>query len=795
MNSNNHIAINTNPTFGLSQSEVESRIKQYGYNEVIEKKTSSLFLFLRKFWGFNPWMLELIIILSLILNRLTDAYVVSVLLLFNSVVGFIQENKSSKAIEALKKKLQISVKLLRDGIWKTIPARELVPGDVIRIRTGDFIPADIKLVEGELKINQSALTGESEDVKKKTGEDVNSGAIVTSGEATGIVFSIGANTYYGKTMQLVNTAKPKLHIDILVSKIVKWLFVVIIILLAITLIVSYLKGIRLLEILPLMLVLLMGAIPVAISTMFTLSMALGSKKLLKEGVLITRLDATNDAASMDILFVDKTGTLTKNKLSVAKFLPFDRFTDDDVLLYGALASQEANHDSIDVAFITAAKQKNILQDSYKQKSFIPFSALNRKTEALIKSGSEEFKAMKGSFQTIIEICGSNEITISEFEKKINEFAKEGYRTIAVAKESIDGKAEFVGIVALHDPPRDDSTKLIKDLENTGVSVKMLTGDSLPIAQEIAKAVGLGNILKASILKNLDDKSIVELLEKNGGVAEVYPEDKYRILKAFQANGHIVGMTGDGVNDAPALKQAEVGIAVSSATDIAKNSSSIVLTEEGLASILSPIKLGRMMFERINAFILQKISNTISKTVFVVLAFIFLGKFVVSASAMLLMILLHDFAMLSYSTDNVRGAIKPSIWNVKGQTKIAVILGIIMTFETFGLLYFGINYFNLKNNIPALQTFGFELLLFPSYFSMFVFRERNHFWNSMPSKIYLIVVIAIMIIGVIIPSFGLLGFESIPITQTLFVIGYYFVFSLIVNDLIKFNLIKRVGAKV
>jgi len=795
LNSNNHIAINTNPTFGLSQSEVESRIKQYGYNEVIEKKTSSLFLFLRKFWGFNPWMLELIIILSLILNRLTDAYVVSVLLLFNSVVGFIQENKSSKAIEALKKKLQISVKVLRDGIWKTIPARELVPGDVIRIRTGDFIPADIKLVEGELKINQSALTGESEDVKKKTGEDVYSGAIVTSGEATGIVFSIGANTYYGKTMQLVNTAKPKLHIDILVSKIVKWLFVVIIILLAITLIVSYLKGIRLLEILPLMLVLLMGAIPVAISTMFTLSMALGSKKLLQEGVLITRLDATNDAASMDILFVDKTGTLTKNKLSVAKFLPFDRFTDDDVLLYGALASQEANHDSIDVAFITAAKQKNILQDSYKQKSFIPFSALNRKTEALIKSGSEEFKAMKGSFQTIIEICGSNEITISDFEKKINEFAKEGYRTIAVAKESIDGKAEFVGIVALHDPPRDDSTKLIKDLENTGVSVKMLTGDSLPIAQEIAKAVGLGNILKASILKNLDDKSIVELLEKNGGVAEVYPEDKYRILKAFQANGHIVGMTGDGVNDAPALKQAEVGIAVSSAADIAKNSSSIVLTEEGLASILNPIKLGRMMFERINAFILQKISKTIAKTVFVVLAFIFFGKFVVSASAILLMILLHDFAMLSYSTDNVRGTLKPSIWNVKGQTKIAVILGIIMTFEALGLLYFGMNYFNLKNNIAALQTFGFELLLFPSLFSMFVFRERNHFWNSMPSKIYLIVVIADMIIGIIIPSFGLLGFESIPITQTLFVIGYSFVFSLVINDLIKFNLIKRVDAKV
>jgi H+-transporting ATPase len=791
LNSNNHIDINTNPTFGLSQSEVESRIKQYGYNEVLGKKANPLFLFLKKFWGLSTWMLELIIILSLFLHKHSDAYIVLGLLLFNAIIGFIQEYNAANAVEALKKKLQVNVKLLRDGMWKTLAARELVPGDIIRIRIGDFVPADVKIIKGEISVDQSALTGESLEIEKKQEEIIFSGSIVTKGEATGIVNLTGTNTKFGKTIELVKTAKPKSHINEIIAKVVKWLLIIVGSLLLLALIVSFIRGINLLEILPLMLVLLLGAIPVALTAMFTVCMALGSKELVKQGVLVTRLNAPDDAASMDILYVDKTGTLTMNKLSVAKLQAGNNYKEDDVLLYGALASQEANHDSIDMAFINAAKQKNILNNSFEQKLFIPFDPKNRRTEAAITKGNEEFKVMKGSFNVIAEVCGLDEKERTAFEASINDSAKQGYRTLAVAKITGNDKPGFVGLVALHDPPRTDSKQLINEIEKLGVTVKMLTGDALPIAIEIAKVVELkGTIVKASELKNIDKTNLVELLEKSSGVAEVYPEDKYNIVKAFQAKGHIVGMTGDGVNDAPALKQAEVGIAVSNATDVAKGAASIVLTEEGLANILSPIKVGRMMFERINTWILNKIARTILKTCFVVITFLILGKYVISASAMLIMIFMTDFVKISLSTDNVKPSEKPAKWNINGLAKIGTVIGLIMTIEAFGLLYIGLNYFYLNSDDKALNTFCFELLLFFALFSIFVVREKNHFWHSAPSKTLLFILLADMILGIILSTFGLLGLKAIPFTQTLIIIAYTSIFSFLINDFIKFVLIKK-----
>jgi H+-transporting ATPase len=354
---NNIVQFNTDPSKGLNQSEVDNSHKKYGYNEVLGKKANPLLLFLNKFWGLSAWMLELIIILSWFLHKHSDAYIVLGLLMFNAIIGFIQEYNAANAVEALKKKLQVSVKLLRDAAWKTLAARELVPGDIIRIRIGDFVPADIKIIQGEISVDQSALTGESLEIEKKKEEIIFSGSIVTKGEATGIVNLIGAQTKFGKTIELVKTAKPKSHINEIIAKVVKWLLLIVGSLLLVALIVSFIKGINLLEILPLMLVLLLGAIPVALTAMFTVCMALGSKELVKQGVLVTRLNAPDDAASMDILYIDKTGTLTMNKLSVAKLQTGKDYKEDDVLLYGALASQEANHDSIDMAFINAAKRK------------------------------------------------------------------------------------------------------------------------------------------------------------------------------------------------------------------------------------------------------------------------------------------------------------------------------------------------------------------------------------------------------------------------------------------------------
>lgn len=788
---NNILTFDTDPTKGLNQSEVENHLKKYGYNEVPEKKPNTLFKFFSKFWGLTAWMLELIIILSWFLHKHSDAYIVLGLLLFNAIIGFVQEHNAANAVEALKKKLQVSVKLIRDGAWKTLPARELVPGDIIRIRKGDFVPADIKSIQGEISIDQSALTGESLEVGKKSSEIIYSGSIVTKGEATGLVTLTGTNTKFGKTIELVKTAKFKSHIEEVISKVVKWLLLIVGILLSAALIISYLKGINLLEILPLLLVLLLGAVPVALSAMFTVSMALASKELVKQGVLVTRLNAPDDAASMDILCVDKTGTLTMNILSVAKIQAAKDYNEDDVLRYGALASQEANHDSIDMAFINAAKQKNSLNAEFVPIYFIPFDAKNRKTEAVIKKGDEEFSVMKGSFNIIAQACGLDEKTTSDWEASINEFAKEGYRTLAVAKANRNDKPQFVGLVALHDPPRVDSKNLIQEIENLGVTVKMLTGDALPIAVEIAKAVGIGNnIIKAPEFKKADNVNIVEALEKSNGVAEVYPEDKYNIVKAFQAKGHIVGMTGDGVNDAPALKQAEVGIAVSNATDVAKGAASIVLTEEGLANIISPIKIGRMMFERINTWILNKIARTILKTCFVVFAFLILGKFVISASAMLIMIFMTDFVKISLSTDNVKWSDKPAIWDINRLAKIGTVIGLIMTAEAFGLLYIGLHYFNLGVDNEALSTYCFELLLFFALFSIFVVREKNHFWHSAPSKILLFLLITDMISGIILSTFGLLGLKAIPLTQTIVVILYTAVSSFIINDLVKIVLFKK-----
>jgi len=781
---------------GLKGAEVESRLKQYGYNEVPEKKTNPVVRFVKRFWSLTAWMLEIIIILSWILQKYSDLYIVTALLFLNSIVGFAEEQKASSAVEALKKRLQVSARVLRDGLWKIVPARELVPGDIVRVRSGDFVPADVKIIVGELGVDQSALTGESMEVEKKSDDMLYSSSVVKRGEANGVVVLTGVETYFGRTSQLVQIARPKLHMEEVVSKVVKWLLVIVVTLLGVAFIFSMFKGINLLEILPLILVLLLGAIPVALPAMFTVSMAIGSMELAKRGVLVTRLSASEDAATMEILCVDKTGTITMNKLSIVDVIPLNEFSEQEVVLYGALASQEANQDPIDLAFIAAARQKNLVDGSFVQKDFIPFDPKTRRTEALVQKDIEEFRAMKGAVNVIAQACGLDESAIRELEARIDEFAKKGYRTLAVAKTDNQNQPKLVGMVTLYDIPRHDSKKLIGELKELGVSVKMLTGDAVPIAKEIAKDVGLGeNIIKISDLKEFVKENLgktAEIAEKSDGFAEIYPEDKYAIVKNLQAKGYMVGMTGDGVNDAPSLKQAEVGIAVSNATDVAKGAASVVLTNEGLSNTVDLIKVGRMMFQRINTWILNKITRTILKTSFIVLAFLIIGKYVVSASAMLLMIFMTDFVKISLSTDNVRWSRRPDIWNITGLVKVAVILGLIMVVEAFGLLYIGFKYFNLTADDQALSTFSFETLFYFAIFSIFVVRERGHFWNSVPSKTLLTAIMLDVIVATIISVVGIPGLKAIPLIETLSVMAYSFIFSLIINDLIKFILVKKTG---
>ena len=773
------------PAKGLAQADLAGLRAQFGYNEVLGSRPNPVLLFAKKFWGLTAWLLEVIIGLSWFLHKPADAYTVLGLLVFNAVIGFAQEHNAANAVEALTKKLQINVKLLRDGVWNTLAARELLPGDVIRVRIGDFVPADVQLTQGEIRLDQAALTGESGDVAKKVGDTLYSGSIVTKGEATGTVTLTGTRTYYGKTIALVNTAQPQSHIETVIGSVTRWLLAIVGTLLAVALGAAVTKGIHVLQILPLLLVLLLGAVPVALGAMFTVSMALASKQLVAQGVLVTRLSAPDDAASMDVLCVDKTGTLTLNKLTVATLHPADGFTEADVLRTGALASQAANHDAIDLAFLDAARQKKLVGAAFVQKTFVPFDPQTRRTEAQIQHGAETFAVLKGAFDSIAAACGLDAPATAAWAATVDAAARQGYRTLAVATAHGPGQPRFVGLAALHDAPRPDSRQLVQELKSLGVAVKMLTGDARPIAIEIAQAVGVGGaIIQAADLTAADPVQVVALLEKNDGVAGVYPEDKYKIVKALQAGGHIVGMTGDGVNDAPALKQAEVGIAVRSATDVAKGAASIVLTQNGLVNILAPIKVGRMMFERINTWILNKLARTILKTCFVVGAFLVLGKFVISASAMLLMIFMTDFVKISLATDHVQWAPQPARWNISGLAKTGIALGLAMTLEAFGLLYLGLHYFRLGAGSAALSTFCFELLLFFALFSIFVVRDKSHFWRVAPSRTLLLILLADMGLGVILSTFGLLGLQALPLPQTAVVIAYTAACSFIVNDLLK-----------
>ena len=787
-------ALHVNPDTGLTQAEVDASRKEHGYNEVAVKKEHPVLQFLRKFWGISAWMLELIMVLSAVLRKFSDLAVVGALLVINAVLSFMQERRAAGVVEELRRKLQVSARVRRDSNWQVIPARELVPGDIVRVRPGDIIPADVKLLTGGLTADESALTGESKDVDKAPGAVLSSGSIVRRGEGNGVVMLTGAKTYFGRTTELVQEAHPKLHIEAVVSKVVRWLFVIVSALIGVVVVVSLVRGAPLLEMVPLMLVLLMSAVPVALPVMFTVSMAVGSKELAKRGVLVTRLSASEDAATMNVLCVDKTGTITMNQLAVTGVIPLEHATEADVLFAGALASQEANQDPIDLAFLAAAKGRHVFDNIPKVPpvSFAPFDAKNRRTEAVVEQNGQRLRVMKGAMRTIAAACGLQPPAIEALERRVSDSAAKGYRTLAVARGPETGTPALLGLVSLYDPPRPDAKQLIAELEGLGVPVKMLTGDALPVAIEIGKGVGLPNIRRVADLKGagaLASKQAVDLLGSTDGFAEVYPEDKYTVVKHLQAAGHVTGMTGDGVNDAPALRQAEVGIAVSTATDVAKGAASVVLTEPGLTNIVALVEQGRTIYQRILTWIINKISRTILKAAFVAIAFLVTGKFVVSAFAMLLLVFMTDFAKISLATDNVRPSKKPETWNIGGFITVSVVLGIAMVAETLLLLWVGWSHFGLATNNNALYTFSFLLLLYFAVFSVVSARERSWFWATLPSKTFLLALAADALTGTVLTFVGLPGLKPLPWWQMVAVFVYAMVACLGVNDAVKVAMIK------
>jgi H+-transporting ATPase len=785
-------ALRSDVRVGLANADAKARLARDGPNEVAEEPRHPIADFARKFWGLSAWMIELIALLSFFLHKYADFAVALGLLLVNAVLSFLQEQRASAAVAALRRRLQVTARALRDGAWQPLPARELVAGDIVRVRAGDFVPADGQVLDGELQVDQSALTGESQEQAKTTNDHLFSGSVVRRGEATAVVAATGARTYFGRATELVQSARPKLHVEEVVTRVVKWLFVIVGVQVAVALVVSVAKGLPLLEILPLTLVLLMSAVPVALPVMFTVSMAVGSVELARRGVLITRLSAAEDAANMNVLCADKTGTLTMNRLALTGALAQQGFTEDDVVAAGALASQEADQDPIDLAFLRAAQERR-LPGANKTLSFVPFSPETRRTEALVEIQGRKTRVMKGALRKVAEAAGLPNAEVALLEERAGAEARHGVRNIAVARAAADGPWQFVGLAWLRDPPRPDSRQLIGELEALGVPVKMLTGDALPVARAVARELGLGEIVRAPDLEAEQKTAEMRGLPSAwaaDGFAEMFPEAKFLVVKQLQAAGHVVGMTGDGVNDAPPLRQAEVGIAVYGSTDVAKSAASVVLTNEGLANIVDLVKNGRAIYQRVLTWIVNKVSRTILKSGFVVIAFLVTGKFVISALAMVLLVFMTDFVKIALSTDHARPSRKPETWNIRPLVAIAVILGLVMLAEALGLLAIGWRLFDLGDDEGRLPTFAFLTLLFFALFSIVSIRERRAFWRSRPSWVLATALTADALVGIAIGVFGVAELQPLPLEQLSFIIGCAVIASLLANDFLKTALIAR-----
>jgi len=729
---------------GLTEDEAEERLKKFGPNTVRDEKENPLLKFLKKFWAPVPWMLEITAVITFLIGKAIDTYIIVTLLLFNSFIGFFQESKADNAVELLSQKLNVNSRVLRNGKWKQSPAAQLVPGDIVYVRMGDVVPADLKIVTGEVSVDQSQLTGESIPVRRIANEVIYSGSTLERGEANCVVLSTGANTLYGQTAELVKKAKSESHLEKLVLGIVKYLAIVDVALVISLVGFSIVFKVSLTEVIPFSLVVLIASIPVALPATFTVATTYGAIDLSKKGALVTKLSAVEDAATMDSICFDKTGTLTQNKLTVSNPIPFG-ISVQELISYAMVASNESSLDSIDLAIIDYGKKIGASTDKFTVKKFVPFDPSTKRTECLIEVDGMEMLVVKGAPQVIVEMLEPGRA--KEVSEQITSLAVRGYRSILVGISS-EGKKQISGIIPLRDPPLPDSADLIKKLQSLGLKPRMITGDSEPIAREISKEVGIGDkICRISKIRN-DGMDIDEC----DAFAEVLPEDKFFIVKSLQKKHHITGMTGDGVNDAPALKQAEVGIAVSSATDVAKASASIVLTHKGLLDIVYTVEDGRKIFQRMLTYTLNKIIKTIQVVIFLTVSFFIFRFFVTTPFDIILLIFANDFVTMSIATDNVRPSSRPERWNVKSLLGSSVMLGILIVVESFAALLVALRLGLTHNQI---DTFIFDLLVFSGLFTVYMVRERGRFWNSTPGKWLMITTVADIAIVSLISWLGIL----------------------------------------
>jgi len=778
---------------GLSSEETKKRLEQYGPNEISEKRINPLLKFLVYFWGPIPWMIETAAVLSAVIRHWEDFGVIFAMLLINAAVGFWQEYKADNAIELLKKKLALKARGLRDGKWIEVPAQELVPGDVIRIRLGDIIPADIKLTEGEyLLVDQSALTGESLPVEKHLSDIGYSASIVKQGEMDALVVGTGLNTYFGKTASLVTGAKTRSHFQKAVIKIGDYLIVTAILLVAVIFLVALFRHEKFFEILQFALILIVASIPVAMPAVLTVTMAVGASMLAKKEAIVSKLVAIEEMAGVDILCSDKTGTITKNELSVKELKPLEGFSDVDMLLWGRLASRGEDKDPIDDTVIAKAQSVSEVAQNfakYKVTSFKPFDPVAKRTEASVEeSGGRKFKVTKGAPQVILSLVANKDLISFRIEGTVNDFAAKGYRALGIAKTDDSGLWQYAGLFAIYDPPREDSAVTIKTARAMGLNVKMVTGDHIAVAKEIAREVGLGeNIQPASNFLDKPDKEAQQIIEDADGFAQVFPEHKYRIVEALQAKNHIVGMTGDGVNDAPALKKADAGIAVAGATDAAKSAAAIVLTKPGLSVIIDAIKESRKIFKRMNSYAIYRIAETTRVLLFMTLAILVFNFYPVTAIMIVILAMLNDIPIMMIAYDKTKIYPNPVSWNMRRVLSLSTALGIAGVFASFGMFLIGERIFHLDRQV--IQTLIFLKLAVAGHMTIYLARTgEDPFWHKpYPALALILTCETTQVIATLFAVYGIF-MKPIGWGLALFVWGYAFVFFFL-NDFIKIRVDK------
>jgi len=744
---------------GLTQAEASKRLTQYGPNEITEEKNNPYLKFLSYFWGPIPWMIEVAVILSGVVGHWPDFCIILLLLVSNAVVGFWEEHEAGNAIAALKAKLSVKARVKRDEKWITPASRELVPGDVIRLRLGDIVPADARLLEGDpVAVDQSALTGESLPTECNSGEAVFSGSIVRQGESDALVYATGARTYFGKTAQLVQTTHTVSHFQKAVLKIGNYLIVLALVLVAIIVTFAVLRGDPVLTTLQFALVLTVAAIPVAMPTVLSVTLAVGARSLAKKQAIVSKLVAIEELAGVDILCADKTGTLTQNKLTLGDPFSVNAVPAGQVILCGALASRAANNDTIDLAVLDGLKDKDALK-AYEVVHFIPFDPVHKRTEATVKgTDGKTFKVTKGAPQVILALTGKTQTDTTEksaVKQAVNEFAARGFRSLGVARAEGDGQWQFMGVLPLFDPPRDDAKTTISTAGKMGVTIKMVTGDAIAIAQETATKLGMGaNILDASSLgdvKRQETIAAAKSIEQADGFAQVFPEHKFHIVDVLQKRGHILGMTGDGVNDAPALKQADCGIAVSDATDAARSAADIVLLTPGLSVIIDAIKESRRIFQRMNSYAIYRITETLRVLLFMTLSILVFNFYPVTAVMIVMLALLNDGAILSIAYDRVHYQNHPEAWNMRTVLGISTVLGVMGVVSAFGLFYLGEQVFHLDR--AHIQTLMYLKLSVAGHLTIFLTRTQGPFWSIRPAKILWIAVLGTQILATLIAVYG------------------------------------------